>query len=236
MNLKEIKSQFTLSHVSALAFAIIAVGGILTFQNWNSVKAMFEKDNVAQEQKDGSGLYYAYQAPIVPTVLGNSTVPDGPGVLNEDGTVSSLSSFGEVLGAASDTPQIDVNAINVKTIPTTEENLRTYIDDVFIIESQILPGDFETALVSKDASQSQAQVDLLTQVQNSLSALQVPTTAEKLHKLKIAQYSTAIDLLKNFYQADTNPEFVSAKLTQFMDMQKAQDAETQSLFKNNPQL
>ena len=105
-----------------------------------------------------------------------------------------------------------------------------------MIEAKILPGDFETALVSKDPNQTQAQINILNQVQASLGNMQVPTSAEKLHKLKIAQYGTAIDLLKNFYQADSNPEYVAGKLTQFMDIQKQQDTETQNLFKQHPLL
>lgn len=232
---KEIKSQFTLGHFSAVAIAVVVIGGLLTMQNWASVKAMFNDDKNETAQA-GSGLYYAYVAPNNPSVLGADTMPDGAGVINEDGTVSSLSSFGDVLGASSDAAEINLDAIKVNVIPGTQENLRKYLDETFVIESKILPGDFEAALVSKDSSRTQAQVDLLTQVQQSLSNMQVPSMAEKLHKLKIAQYSTASDLLKNFYQADTNPEFVSGKLTHFMDMEKLQDSETQNLFRQYPQL
>ncbi len=237
MNLKEIKSQFTLSHISALVFAVLVIGGLLTVQNWKTVKGMFENNSAtAQEQGEGSGLYYAYVPPTIPSVLGADTIPDGPGVINEDGSVSSISSLGEVLGSSSDLPEINIDAIQVKTFPGSEENLRAYLDETFLIEAKILPGDFETALVSKDPNQTQAQINILNQVQASLGSMQVPTTAEKLHKLKIAQYGTAIDLLKNFYQADSNPEYVAGKLTQFMDIQKQQDTETQNLFKQHPLL
>ena len=231
--IREIKSQFTLGHVSAIAIAVVAIGGLLTIQNWKSVKGMFEQTAVAKQE---GGLYYAYQAPVTPSVLGADTAPDGPGVINEDGTVSPLSSFGEVLGATSDTPNINLDDIKVSTVTGTPENLRTYLDDSFVIESKILPGDFESALVSKDDSKTQEQINLMTQVQQSLKNIPVPNMAAKLHKLKIAQYSTAIDLLKNYYQADSNPEFVAGKLTQFMDMQKEQETETQNLFKAYPQL
>lgn len=238
MNVKEIKSQFTLGHVGTIAITLLVIGGLLTAQNWKSVQAMFDsKDKVAeQEQQGGSGLYYAYQAPVVPTVLGANSEPDGPGVINEDGTVTSLSSLEQVLGASSDSPEVNLEAINVNTIPGTQENLRNYIDESFLAESKVLPGDFETALVSKDEAQTKSQINILNQVQQTLSAMKVPDMAAKLHKIKIAQYSTAADLLKNFGQADSNPELVSSKLTQFMDMQKAQDAEMQKIFKQYPQL
>jgi hypothetical protein len=230
---REIKSQFTVGHFSAVAIAVVAIGGLLTVQNWNSVQAMFEK-NVAAKQE--TSLYYAYQAPVNPEVLGADTQPDGPGVINEDGTVTSLSSLGNVLGASSDAPEINLDDIKVRTVDGNADNLRQYFDDSFVIESKILPGDFETALVSVDQGQTQAQLNLMNQVQQSLQNMAVPRMAEKLHKLKIAQYRTAIDLLKNYYQADSNPEFVAGKLTQFMDMQKHQENETQNLFSKYPQL
>lgn len=237
MSFKEIKSQFTFGHVSAIAIAFLFVGGLLVSQNWNSVKNVFaDNDAQANEQQEGSGLYYAYEAPTTPTVLGADTIGEGPAVINEDGTVSGLSSFGAVLGAASDSPEVNLDAIRVNTFSATETDLRNYIDDSFLVEAKVLPGDFETALVSNDATQTQEQIQKLQQVENDLSSMRVPNMAEKLHKLKIAQYQTAIELLKNYYQIDSNPGFVSEKLTQFMDMQKKQETETQNLFKQYPQL
>ncbi len=236
MSIKEIKSQFTLGHITAIGIAVLVVGGVLTLQNWNSVKAMFEKEDVETAQQEGSGLYYAYEAPTVPTVLGADTEPDGPGVINEDGSITSLSSLGSVLGASSDVAEINVDTIKVNSYSGNEQNLKEYIDESFLIESKILPGDFETALVSNDESQVNAQVSLLEQVQDSLYYMKVPEAAVKLHRLKIAQYSSAIDLLKNYYQADSNPEFVSAKLSQFMDMQRLQETETQNIFNQHPGL
>lgn len=230
----KIKSQFSLNHIAVIAGVIFVLGGLSVFQNWERVSAML--NNPEAEAEQGSGLYYTYTPPALPTVLGSDTIPDGPVVLNEDGTFSSLEDIGDVLGANSDSPSVDLNSIQIKTIPGNPENLRVYIDQTFLIESAILPGDFETAIASGDPSKTHEQVDKLKQVHNSLQNMNVPDMAEKLHRAKIAQYATAIELLQNFYQLDTNAGFVSSKLQQFMEMQKLQDEENQKFFKQYPQL
>ncbi len=230
MNLSEIKTQFNRGHFGLIAIALIVLGGLSIAQGHN-VFSKFSKSDT----KEGSGLYYAYVSEPVPNVLGDDTIPDGPSVINEDGTVSSLNDFGDVLGSNSDSPDIDVEAIAVN-ISSDKWTVKDYLDATFLAESAIKPGEFETALVSNDAAQTAAQIQLLRSVQIKLQQMSVPDFAVKLHKLKIAQYMTAVDLLNNYYQADSNPEYVSEKLNQFIDMQKLQETETQNLLKNNSDL
>ncbi len=235
MKLKEIKSQFTLGHIGLITFAVFALGGLLVFQNWKTVKGMFDDNNTAQVEQ-GTGLYYAYQAPAIPEVLGADTIPDGPSVINEDGSITPLSSFGDVLGASTETTAVDWQSIKVKTTASNFENMRAYLDSSFLIEAAILPGEFEAALVSGDETKTQAQIEIFHNIENQLSAMTVPDSMKKIQQLKIAQYRTATSLLQNYKLADDNPGMVSEQLSQFMEIQKLQDEEMQKIFRDNPQL
>jgi hypothetical protein len=229
MQFSEIKTQFNRGHLGLIAIAVIVLGG-LTFAQSQNVFSKFSQPGT----EEGGGLYYAYQSEPVPNVLGDDTIPDGPSVINEDGTISTLNDFGEVLGSASDTPDINLDSIAVK-ISSQSWTAKDYFDATFLIESSLKPGDFEAALISTDPAQSTSQIRLIKDVQARLQQMEVPDFAAKLHKLKIAQYMTAADLLSNYYQADSNPEYVSGKLTQFMDMQKLHEQEAQNLL-NSEQL
>ena len=225
MKLTHIKSQFTSGHIAVIAIAFLILGGLTISQNWETVSGFFEDSN--NEVATNTTLYYEYEAPVAPQVLGEDTTPDGPSVLNEDGTLSSLESIGDVLGASSNLTPIDVDAIAVRT--STEASLDKYWDEVYVIESVITPGDFETTLVSQDESQINKQVAEFTSVQTKLRELAVPAAAKKLHQLKIAQYEAAGNLLNNFYQIDSNAEYVSGQLALFIELQQQQEAEIQRL-------
>ncbi len=178
--------------------------------------------------------YYAYVAPPQPAVLGANTLPPGPSVINEDGSISSLSDFGQVLGESIDRTDIqtDLDSMHFRTVSSTEQSVRGYLDYVTNLEAQYLvTGELETALVS-DAKSAQV-TETLNKLQALVTALEgmyVPEDALQVHKLTLVQYRAAADLLKNFAHLNDNPELVTQKLGAFMTAQDQLSSAQQNLF------
>ncbi len=229
MKYSEIKTQFTLGHITVVAVAVVILGGLTMVHQWDRVSGYFDEVDVVADAS--TSLYYPYVAPVVPQVLGDDTIPDGPSVLGEDGKIATLNNLGDVLGATSEDVQIDIDAIKVKTVADTAMDMELYWDKVFLVESVITPGDFETTLTSNDEAKIAAQVEKFKSVQTELRNMEVPERAKTLQQLKIAQYDAASNLLSNFYQINSNAEYVSSHLTLFMGLQQKQETEAQKLLK-----
>jgi len=210
-------------HFGAVMMVMVLVLGM----SWMEKPDLFSfKNNVAIDDQNVPH-YYAYVPPVSdqqPQVLGAST-NSGPSIINDDGSVSSAD-MGQVLAATTQDVQLSLNSVQVNQVPDSETAITKYFSQAQKIElSPIDNAAFQTALTSNDQSQINQQAQKLTVVRDALQKLSVPQSLVKLQQLKIIQYTSAINLLKNFSQADSNPTLVSQNLMQFIKSQQDMDNE-----------
>ena len=153
--------------------------------------------------------YYAYEPSpelSAPLVAGASTEPMGPMVINEDGSITSAVEVGDVLGADTTDLILNLEAIPINEIADSDENFKIYISAIAGIEGGYLDSaKFESALASAEQKQINEQARLIQNIVVNISNLAVPESFAHLHKLKILQYNSAIEILKHFTTADENP-------------------------------
>ena len=188
------------------------------------------KKNIAADDQN-TPHYYAYAPPAgnqQPEVLGASTNP-GPSVINDDGTVSPVD-MGNVLAASTQDIQLSLDKVKVNQVPDSNVAIMKYFLDSKKIE--INPVDtaaFQSALTSNNQSQINQQAGQLIGVRDALQKLSVPQGLVTLQKLKIIQYTAAINLLQNFLQADSNPTLVDQNLMEFIKSQQDLDNENAAI-------
>jgi len=188
------------------------------------------KKNIAAEDQN-TPHYYAYVPPASnqqPEVLGASTNP-GPSVINDDGTVSPVD-MGNVLAASTQDIQLSLDNVKVNQVPDSNAAIMKYFLDSKKIE--INPVDtaaFQSALTSNNQNQINQQAGQLIGVRDALQKLSVPQGLVTLQKLKIIQYTAAINLLQNFLQADSNPTLVDQNLMEFIKSQQDLDNENTAI-------
>lgn len=187
----------------------------------------FNKSSVAINSEDVP-KYYAYVQPAedtVPLVAGANT-NQGPSIMNEDGTVSSVD-MGEVLGASTKDVVLSFDDVKVNAVGDSSAAIEKYFVDSQSIETVPVDStEFETALSSNNQELINQQAQKLIAVRDALQRLLVPVGLVKLQKLKIVQYNATISLLQNFTQSDSNPQLVTDSLGQFLKSQQDLDDET----------
>lgn len=210
---------------------ILAVAFLLVGITWMKNPGIFSGNKLQNGGAEVSGLprYVAYEPPAEltkPMVAGASTENSGPMVINEDGSLSPVLNSGQVLGTLIGDATLDLSTITVKEISDNEEAIKNYFKQAAKIESSYIDSTaFESALVSGQQGQIDAEAEKLKTIQRNLLDLPVPKSLVKLQKLKIAQYVAAVNILNNFTNADQNPELVGQYLSQFLKAQQDLDTE-----------
>jgi hypothetical protein len=227
--IKPREESFHFGHIKPVLLVALVLLGISWMKNPELFKFLSAGKTSATIANADAPRYYAYVAPAEfsqPMVAGTSTEPQGPSIINEDGSVTPIKDMGQVLGASTQNVVVSLTGIAVNEIPDGDQAIKKYFDDSQSIEnSYINNADFETALLSGSQQQIDGQAQKLTDIKNNLLKLPVPHSLAKLHKLKIAQYAAGINILNNFTQADDNPELVGQYLDQFLKAQQDMDAE-----------
>ncbi len=176
--------------------------------------------------------YYAYAAPPTPTVAGaNTQQQDQISVINEDGTIAPVGDIGQVLGVSTDDVQQSLDTIKIKqVVPNSPEAIRGYLHYTENLVVKYLDGAaLENALSANNPQQVQTTVGKVRQLISAFEQMYVPQDAVTLHKLTLAQYYAAEQLLKNFPQLDSNPDLAAKNLGVFMQAQQQQNQELQQL-------
>lgn len=215
------QQTFHFGHLSLVLVVAVTLGLITLMKN---PSLLFFKQKSPAAQSVNVPRYYAYVPPpedTAPLVAGASTNNGGPSIINEDGTISPVINLGEVLGVSTEDFDSNLDAINVNTVPDSEETIRQYWNDVDGIESNYLNSlELETALTSNNPLQLNEQSEKIKLIVSKLQKLSVPVSLSALHKNKILQYNAAITILQNYKQVDQNPEVVSQALGIFLQAQQ----------------
>jgi hypothetical protein len=219
----QINPQIHWGHFGAVMMAMVLVLGM----SWMEKPDLFSFKKVSPAVANVP-RYYAYVPPASdqqPEVLGANTNPTGPSLINDDGSVSPVD-MGQVLAASTQDVQLSLDGVAVNQVPDSNDAITKYFTQAKAIE--ISPVDttaFQSALTSNNQTQINQQAQKLAGVRDALQKLSVPQSLVKLQKLKIIQYTSAITLLQNFSQADSNPTLVDQNLMQFIKSQQDLDTE-----------
>jgi hypothetical protein len=226
-----LRQQFTFGHIALIIGVTLLLTGFLFVKDPQYFSLHLHNGSGSVNPTQTAPRYQPYAAAPQPEVLGASTEANtGPEVLNEDGTLSSATDPGDVLGDSTALLATDLAAINVKTTKPTQENVAAYLDTMLYWESTAIDQTaFEAALTSNNQTQINTQIQSMQTMLHYLQGMVVPADAAQLHKLKIVQYRSAIILLQNFSQADSNPQLVTDQLGLFLSSQQQQDQETLNL-------
>ncbi len=219
----ENKPQIHFGHFSLILVTFILLAGFTYMQKPGMFK-FSQNQNILSKQEVPK--YYAYVPENIPAPLvAGANTSDGPIIINEDGTLSPVD-LGQVLGASTQQVQLSLDEIKVKIISDSNENIYKYLDELKVVmNGPIDNAEFETALTSSNQVLINAQADKLVLIKNQISALPVPQSLTRLAKLTIIQYESAIGVLRNFTQADENPELVGQYLQAFLKSQQDLDSE-----------
>lgn len=225
------KQNFHFGHLSLVLSVTVLLLGISWMKN-PDLFAVFKSES---NSSLASNLprYYAYQPPAElsqPLIAGASTEPVGPMVINEDGTISSAVEVGDVLGVDTVSINLNLEAIPVKEVSDSDENFKTYISAMNEIEGGYLDSSkFESALASAEQAQIDQQAEVIQNIVGKINNSAVPKSFAQLHKLKILQYYSAIEILKHFTTADENPELINKNLTVFLQTEQELQIEASKL-------
>lgn len=228
LNESQIQTQISPSihwgHFGAVMMVMVLVLGM----SWMEKPDLFSlKKNTAIDNQNAP-RYYAYVPPASdrqPEVLGANTQPAGPSVINDDGTVSPVD-VGQVLAASTQDVQLSLDSVKVNQVSDSDVAIAKYFSGAKAIEINSVDSvAFQSALTSNDQNQINQQAQKITGVRDALQKLAVPQSLVKLQKLKIVQYTSAINLLQNFSQADSNPTLVVQNLQDFIKSQQDMDNE-----------
>jgi hypothetical protein len=221
-NQNNFSSQTSQIHFGHFAL-IVFTAAVLLFFSWMKNPQMFSfKSKVEAEKIDVAYYKYPETASVnSPQVAGASTVPEGPGILNEDGSVSPVLDLGKVLGASTDQVSASTQGIEVKTYPDTENSAVDYFKASETLEGGVIDsGTFEAALASGDQQQIAQELSKFTLIVSRLKNQTVPESFAKLHKLKILQYSAVVSILQDYKNIDSNPDLALQQLGVFTQTQK----------------
>jgi hypothetical protein len=223
----QVESSIHWGHFGAVMMVMVLVLGM----SWMEKPELFSFKKSSSSDANAPH-YYAYIPPASdqqPQVLGANTNPTGPSIINDDGTVSPVD-MGEVLAASTQDVQLSPEQIKVNQIPDSTQAIQKYLADSKAIENGAIDNsDFEIALSSGNQNLINKQAEKLIAVQGGLLKLSVPQGLVKFHQLTVIQYSSAVGVLQNFTQADSNPELVGQYLGQFLKSQQDLDTETSAI-------
>ena len=222
------KSHIELSHLGLVLVVAVMLVGISWMKNPGLFNVFNSKLSSSSAVRDLPS-YYAYKMPEElnqPLVAGASTENQGPMIINEDGTLSPALEDGDVLGAFISPEELDINSVQVNTVPDSEQGIVDYLSQSSNVETSQIDGlAFESALNSGDQALIDRESGKLYAIKQGLMNLSVPEGLAQLHKLKILQYEAAANILQNFTQADSNPELVGQYLSRFLKAQQDLDSE-----------
>lgn len=215
----EIKEHFSFSQVGIVFVVAVMLIGVSWMKN-PALFDVFKKQQVDSTIVANLPRYYAYEAPAElsqPLIAGASTENAGPMIINEDGSVTPAVERGDVLGVSTENITLDLDAIKVNVISDSDDGIRSYISTMQTLEGGYMDSiQFEAALSSGDQNQIDGQVRAVRSVISGLQSLSVPASLVQLHKLKVLQYQAAMEILRNFTQADDNPELINRNLEIFL--------------------
>jgi hypothetical protein len=232
---KQSELGFHGGHVALVAFVAVALAGFTFIKNPELFRLRSNSATATEAQKNQAPKYYAYEAPPLPAVLGETTEPTGPSIINEDGTISSLSdmSLGEVLGVSTQDVVDQTSSLKIATVPTTRESVDKYYHYIVQQEGYHLGNsELETALSGNDPVQINIASTKIGQLIVKLEHMYAPTDAVKFHKLKVARYYAAQRLLENYSHLDQNPEMVTQQLGVFFQAMQEENQELERLITN----
>lgn len=228
----ESKEHFSFGHLGLVLSVAVLLIGISWMKN-PDLFDVFKSKPVNSAISASLPRYYAYQPPASASqslVAGATTQDQGPMLINEDGSLSPAVSAGDVLGMNTDDVVLNIDAIAVKQIADSEESIKAYIASVQEIEGGYLDSiQFEAALASGNQAEIDKQAEQVKQITDRLLPLAVPSSLVNLHKLKFLQYQAALEILKNFTQADENPELITKNLSIFLKTEQQIQAEVVQL-------
>lgn len=219
---------------------ILTVAVLLVGVTWMKNPGIFSGNKIHSADAEASDLprYVAYEPPAEltqPMVAGASTESSGPMVINEDGSLSPVLNIGQVLGATTD--DMDISKINATVISDSQDTIKNYVQAALQIEDNYINSlSLETAFSSNDPELLLAESSKLKRIMEGLSNLPVPVSLENLHKYKILQYQSAINILNKFPSVDSDPESVAKSLGVFLQSQERLEAELESLKVKFPDL
>lgn len=213
-------------HLGLIMFAALVLLGITWMKN--PALFSFKKNQSAVLTDANVPRYYPYTPPPEdqqPQVLGASTEPQGPSIIQDDGTVVPVD-MSQVLGASTQGVQLSLDGVKVNAVAESAEAVKKYFSQAQAIEAgSVGDANFAGALSSGNQDQINQQAQKVIAVRDALQKISVPQGLVKLQKLKIIQYNSAIALLQNFTLADNNPEQTNLDLQQFIKSLQDQDSE-----------
>jgi hypothetical protein len=219
-------------HLGLIVSVAILLLGVSWMKNPNLFDA-FKSGNSNSIIASNIPRYYAYETPAEftqPIVAGASTELNGPMVINEDGTLSPAIDEGMVLGFDTGGVVLDTETVKVNKIADSAENIAAYVKAIEEIENGYLNSvQFEAALVSSNQVQIDEQAQNILEIANNIVKLSVPSPLVKLHQAKVIQYRSAYEILKNFTNADSNPELLNLHLSLFLKAEQEMSDEIQRL-------
>ncbi len=213
-------------HLGAIFSVALLLVGISWFKHPDLFNFNQTSNNVVSANLP---RYYAYETPAElnqPLVAGASTAGQGPMIIGEDGNLIPAVDSGDVLGINTENINLNYDSVSVNIIIDSEENRQNYINAVQLIEgANIDSAGFELALSSGDQTKIDNQATILQAIIEELRVLNVPLSYKKFHQLKTIQYEASLEILKNFTQADSNPELINSKLEIFLVAEQAMQEE-----------
>jgi hypothetical protein len=224
----------TMGHLATIAGTIVLLL-VFTFVKNPQIFSLHKTEATVSVDDPSVPRYYAYVPPAElqqPMVAGANTEPEGPSLINEDGSITSAAGSGEVLGISTDQMNLNLDSVIVASeVSNSPEAVKKYLAATELVEENYINNsDFEIALSSQDQVKIDVQVKKIQGIILDLQKISVPHAAVALHKNKIVQYNAAITVLQNFINADDNPELVSQALGVFLQAEDTIGNETSKLY------
>ncbi len=236
---EQVQESIHWGHFRAILFVAVLLLGVAWLKNPQLFSVFSRSKNSAVADAANVPQYYPYvpspadqQAEVLGASIASTTVPSGPMIINEDGSVTPALTDGQVLAASTQDVTLSLDDVKVNQVPDSQATIQNYVTQSQNVEgSYINNNDFEAALESGDQTQINTQAQKLQTIEDNLQKLTVPASFVTLQKLKIVQYQAGAELLNNFTQANNNPELVGQELNQFLKAQDDMDTEAANVEK-----
>ncbi len=222
------KEHFNFGHLALVIGVAVSLLGI----SWMKNPQLFSIKSVPAANQITVAYYPYTPSPedTAPQVAGASTMPSGPSILNEDGSMSPALDLGRVLGVSTENITANIESLQINTIADSPEAITAYATRAQETEANLVNSStFEQALISNNPRQINEQVAKFEAFISGLKTMPVPVSFAKLQKLKILQYNAAISILKNFSHVEEDPQQVSTNLGVFSQTQQMLINELDSL-------
>lgn len=221
-------------HLALIAFVALFLFSITVMKNpesFSNLKAYFSSSESLYTVKTPAHKYVAYEDSALanaPQVAGAEISQPMPGVINEDGTVTSQY-VGEVLGAQTEN-SADVQSASAAVSPrgpsevvvtnNSQDEVSAYIKDSAIAEQNYFGSySFEQALQSKDLKTIQKEIQNIQSIIAALKNMRVPEVAVVVHQDKIENYLATINVLASVKSPENSQGILDSlqKFTQTSD-------------------